>query len=144
MTNNWICKESINPEEYYGFVYKITNLTNNKFYIGKKQFKSVTNVKLGKKELNNLPIQRGRKPTKKQVIKDSNWVNYWSSSKDLINDVKTLGEDKFKREILILCKTKKELTYYETYYQFTTECLLTDLSYNDNILGHFFRKDLVY
>ena len=28
----WIHPEDFNPEEYTGFVYKITNLTNGKFY----------------------------------------------------------------------------------------------------------------
>ena len=26
--NKWICSEDFNPEDYTGFVYKITNLTN--------------------------------------------------------------------------------------------------------------------
>jgi hypothetical protein len=49
--NKWICPEDFNPEDYTGFVYKITNLTNGKFYIGKKSFFHNTNIKLGKNVL---------------------------------------------------------------------------------------------
>jgi hypothetical protein len=143
MENNWLYSEEFNPQDYFGFVYKITNLTNSKFYIGKKYFYHTSNVKLGKKELAALPVTRGRKSTTKQVIKESDWRSYWGSSKELQQDVKELGAEMFECVILKLCKDKKELTYYELHYQCTNECLLSYDSYNDNILGKFFRKDLV-
>jgi hypothetical protein len=34
----WNYEDIYNPEDYLGFVYKITNLTDGKFYIGKKYF----------------------------------------------------------------------------------------------------------
>jgi hypothetical protein len=143
MENKWLHSEEFNPQDYFGFVYKITNLTNGKFYIGKKYFYHTSNVKLGKKELAALPVTRGRKSTTKQVIKESDWRSYWGSSKELQQDVKELGAEMFECIILKLCKDKKELTYYELHYQCTNECLLSYNSYNDNILGKFFRKDLV-
>jgi hypothetical protein len=143
MENKWLHSEEFNPQDYFGFVYKITNLTNSKFYIGKKYFYHTSNVKLGKKELAALPVTRGRKSTTKQVIKESDWKSYWGSSKDLQQDVKELGAGMFECIILKLCKDKKELTYYELHYQCTNECLLSYDSYNDNILGKFFRKDLI-
>jgi hypothetical protein len=142
MENKWLHSEEFNPQDYFGFVYKITNLTNGKFYIGKKYFYHTSNVKLGKKELAALPVTRGRKSTTKQVIKESDWRSYWGSSKELQQDVKELGAGMFECIILKLCKDKKELTYYELHYQCTNECLLSYNSYNDNILGKFFRKDL--
>ena len=42
----WEYKEDFNAEEYFGFVYKIENLINNKFYFGKKQFSFKRKVKL--------------------------------------------------------------------------------------------------
>lgn len=126
----------------FGFIYKITNKENGKFYIGKKQLQNKTNVKLGKKELAELPIKRGRTPSKKQVIKESNWLTYWGSCKPLLEDVKNLGEDKFKKEILKLCNSKKQLTYYEAYFQMKEEVLFID-SYNDHILSHYYRKDFI-
>ena len=143
MENKWLHSEEFNPQDYFGFVYKITNLTNSKFYIGKKYFYHTSNVKLGKKELAALPVTRGRKSTTKQVIKESDWRSYWGSSKELQQDVKELGAEMFECIILKLCKDKKELTYYELHYQCTNECLLSYNSYNDNILGKFFRKDLI-
>ena len=143
MENKWLHSEEFDPQDYFGFVYKITNLTNSKFYIGKKYFYHTSNVKLGKKELAALPVTRGRKSTTKQVIKESDWKSYWGSSKELQQDVKELGAEMFECIILKLCKDKKELTYYELHYQCTNECLLSYNSYNDNILGKFFRKDLI-
>jgi len=43
----------------YGFIYVITNLTNNKKYIGKKQMKSVKKLKplKGKKNKRHFDIE---------------------------------------------------------------------------------------
>jgi len=130
------------PEGTFGFVYKIINKETGKFYIGKKQLMSKTNIKLGKKEIAALPVQRGRTPSKKLVIKESNWKEYWGSCKQLIEDVKKLGEGKFIKEILVLCPSKKLLTYYEASYQIREDVLLKE-SYNDTILGCYYRKDFV-
>lgn len=130
------------PENTFGFVYKITNKKTGKFYIGKKQLLSKTNIKLGKKEKASLPTQRGRTPSKKQIIKESNWLTYWGSSKPLLDDIKNLGEDKFIKEILILCPSKKLLTYYEAMYQIKENVLMID-SYNETILGCYYKKDFL-
>ena len=125
----------------YGFIYKITNLKTNKFYIGKKAFFHNKKKKLTKKELAEQ-TGPGRKSTTKVEQVDSGWRTYWGSSKELLAEVKSLGEDKFEREILHFCSTKKLLTYYELQYQIQYSVLLND-SYNDNILGKFYRKDFV-
>jgi hypothetical protein len=130
------------PENTFGFIYKITNKTNGKFYIGKKQIMSQTNVKLGKKELEALPTQRGKKPSKKLVIKESNWVDYMGSNKFLLEDIKALGEKNFLKEILIICANKKLLTYWELAIQCKYDVLQVN-SYNDNLLGKFYRKDFL-
>ena len=146
--NNWLYEiDRIKLEfdeklssDYFGFIYKITNLENSKFYVGKKSFVYNKKKKLGKKEMATMPITRGRAVTTKVEQVDSGWQKYWSSSKELQSDVKQLGEDKFERLILQLCMTKKQLTYFEMYYQMR-ENVLHIPSYNDNILGKFFRKD---
>jgi hypothetical protein len=127
------------PEEQYGFVYLITNNITGEYYIGKKQFKSITNKKLGKKEAAALPVARGRKPTKKQIIQESNWKDYWSSSKVLQKQVKDLGEGNFTKEILEFAKDGRELTYLEVKYQFKYNVLEDSKSLNDSILGKFFK-----
>lgn len=130
------------PESTFGFIYKITNKETGKFYIGKKQLISQTNIKLGKKELAALPVQRGKRPTKKLVTKESNWIDYWGSNKFLLEDIKTLGLDKFQREIIIICPNKKLLTYWELAMQCKYDVLQVDC-YNDNLLGKFYRKDFI-
>jgi hypothetical protein len=126
----------------YGFIYKITNIESNKFYIGRKSFVHNKKKKLTKKEIAEQPITRGRKLTTKVEQVDSGWRKYWGSSKELLADVKLLGEDKFEREILKFCPTKKQLTFYEIQYQIQYSVLFTD-TYNDNVQGKFFRKDFV-
>jgi hypothetical protein len=146
--NNWLYKDKVIekiedlPENTFGFIYKITNFETGKFYIGKKQLMSFTNIKMGKKELAEQPIQRGRKVTKKQVIKESNWKEYWGSNKFLLDDIKKSGYENFTREILIICSTKKLLTYWELAIQCKYDVLQSN-SYNDNILGKFYIKDFL-
>ena len=152
MSNNWFIYEngavkeydSVDrfPENCVGFVYKITNIKTGKFYIGKKSLYSNIRKKLTKKELAELSGP-GRKPTKKLVTSESNWLVYWGSNKGILQEIKEEGTDSFRKEILKFCFNKKQLTYWEVHYQCINEVLLTDKSYNDNVLAKFFRKDLV-
>ena len=129
------------PENTFGFIYKITNKETGKFYIGKKQLMSKTNVKLGKKEIAALPTQRGRTPSKKLVVKEADWQNYWGSNKPLLEELKS-NKDKFTREILMVCSSKKLLTYWEAAFQIKLDVLLID-GYNDTVLGHYYKKDFI-
>jgi hypothetical protein len=124
--------------EYYGYIYMTVHTKTGRTYIGKKAFQHTTNKKLGKKELAELPVARGKKPTKKQVIKESDWKTYYGSA----NEIKLLPKDEMKRYVIMLCKTKKQLTYCETKYLFQYNVLEDDRFINDNILGKFYRKDL--
>ena len=124
--------------EYYGYIYMTVHTKTGRSYIGKKAFQHTTNKKLGKKELAELPVTRGKRPTKKQVIKESDWKTYYGSA----NEIKLLPKDEMKRYVLMLCKTKKQLTYCETKYLFQYNVLEDDRFINDNILGKFYRKDL--
>jgi hypothetical protein len=100
----------------YGFVYEIVNLTNNRKYIGKKFF-----TKAGTRQI---------KGKKKKVRLSSGWENYWSSSDELKEDVKKLGDDNFTRTILYLCKSRSECSYRETKEIFIRDALLNDDYYN--------------
>jgi hypothetical protein len=133
--------EDFSTDEY-GFIYKITNLETGKYYIGKKAFFHNKKKKLTKKEIAEQ-TGPGRKATTRVDQVDSGWKSYWGSSKELIADVKKLGEDKFTRVILKFAKTKKQLTYYELESQILHNALFDNTSYNDNILGKFFKKDFV-
>ena len=130
------------PEGTFGFIYKITNKTDGKFYIGKKQIMSQTNVKLGKKELAEQPVTRGRTSTTKQIIKESDWKTYYGSHSEIKGLIKEGKQKEFTREILQLVTNKKLLTYYECKYLFMLGVIeKQDGYFNDNILGKFFRKD---
>ena len=96
---------------YAAFVYIITNLENNKRYIGKKIFTSVRRQKV-----------KGKKRRKK-VQKESNWKSYFGSNLALIADVDRLGENKFSREIVKLCKTRGTASYWEAKLQMQHEVL---------------------
>jgi len=110
------------PEEYQGFVYIITNLTNNKKYIGKKFFWTIR----------KLPPLKGQK-RKRTVKKQSDWKEYYGSSEELKNLVEQSGIDNYHRVILRLCKTKGECSYYEAKAQFENDVLLREEYYNEFI-----------
>lgn len=135
--------EKIDISEYEGFIYQIDFPSLGKSYIGKKNFFSKTNVKLGKKEKAKLPTKPGRKPSKKKVIKESNWREYVSSS-DMVK--KIIGSDEgkdYKMMVLGFCKGKKELTYCEAKLLFANNVLEdSDRWLNDNILAKFYHSDL--
>jgi hypothetical protein len=92
-----------------GCVYLITNTQTGRKYIGKKLFFfSKTRMVKGKKKKEKAP---------------SDWPSYWSSSEELKNDVATLGEQHFTREILYLCVNKGTMSYLEAKEQFKHEVL---------------------
>mgnify|MGYP003635949355 FL=1 len=103
----------------YGFIYKITNLTNDKKYIGKKQCQSIR----------KRPPLKGKKNKRREVI-ETDWKSYTSSSNQLNKDLEVLGKDSFKFKILRWCDSKWELSYYEARLQFKEEVLLRDDYYN--------------
>ena len=107
------------PADCEGFVYIITNLTNNKKYIGKK---------LARFKVTRPPL-KGKK-NKRRSTKESDWRTYWGSSEHLLSDVQELGEENFTREILHYCQSKGMLSYLEAKEQFDREVLLTDEYYN--------------
>lgn len=141
MIQDWIFSEGIKKEDWFGFVYIIRNVDSGKMYIGKKVFWNNNKKPLTKGEIAEQSGP-GRKPTHKVVTKESNWKTYWGSNKELLKDLKIEGPEKFQRQILKLCKTKKQLTYYEIHYQCIEEVLIKN-SYNDNISGRYFRKDFI-
>ena len=128
------------PPDTFGFVYKITNICDGRFYIGRKVLYNNVSKILTKKEIAEWD-KPGRVPKKRKIHKESDWESYWGSSKLIKQDLKDLGEDCFTREILTLCKSKKQLSYYEVYWQMHYKVLQIE-SYNDNIQGRFYRKDL--
>ena len=116
---------------YYGFVYRITNITNGKSYIGRKYF-----------------VQK-RKPkgAKRRGTSESAWKRYFGSSEELKQYIKRIGRDSFRREIISLHETLGKVNYEETKQLFLNNVLTEALDdgtpkyYNSNILGRYMRKD---
>ena len=107
------------PEDCEGFVYLITNTTNGRQYVGKK---------LAKFKKTRPPL-KGRINKRRSKV-ESDWKDYWGSSDHLLADVAQLGEDKFTREILYICKSRGVMSYLEAREQFERRVLESDDYYN--------------
>ena len=129
------------PEQCFGFIYLITRIADGKFYVGKKLIQHKKTKKLGKKAI-LLQEGRGRKKRKEVSYEESDWIDYWGSSKPLLEDISKLGEDKFSKEIIHFAFKSKQLNYLETKEQFVREVLEVKNSYNTNISGRFFPSDI--
>ena len=118
-------------DDFFGFVYRITNLQNGKVYIGRKYFYQ----------------KRKPKGGKRRVTSESDWKRYYGSSAELKQDVKQFGKQIFRREIISLHKTIGRVNYEETRQLFLNNVLTeadtdgTPKYYNSNILGRYMRKD---
>ena len=120
------------PKNTFGFIYEATYIPTNEKYLGKKVlFFNRT-----------LPPLKGTK-RKRKVIKESDWLTYYGSHTKIKQLLIEGKQDNFSREILEFAFNKKHLTYLETKYQFSNNVLENTEYINDNILGKFFRKDLV-
>tara|TARA_Y100001935_G_C17128912_1_gene419582 strand:- start:303 stop:698 length:396 start_codon:yes stop_codon:yes gene_type:complete len=110
------------PDEFQGFVYMITELDTGKKYIGKKFF--------WKPKI--LPVTKSRKRRVRTRV-ESDWRTYYGSNKEVQTLVESKGKDNYKREILKLCKSKGECSYYEAKLQFQYDVLLSNEFYNEFI-----------
>ena len=130
------------PDGTYGFIYKVVHKTSGKKYIGKKVLYFSKKVKIGKKELAKMQNVVGRRPAYKLAIKESDWLNYYGSQKELKQLLSESKAKDFTRNILKIVPNKKLLTYFETKYQMVYQVLeKPDEFFNDNILGKFYTKD---
>ena len=133
--NPWLYLERVfdsdDVGDNFGFVYLITNKSNQRQYIGRKYFWSF------------------RKPPgkKRKVKQESDWKKYYGSCPELKEDIKKYGKEFFSREILSLHATKGTCNFEETKQLFLNNVLSESLDdgspayYNSNILGRYMRKD---
>lgn len=119
---------------WFGFVYRIENLTNQKVYYGQKKFNFVRRVK--------SKAKGKEKARRKTNIKCSDWLDYYGSNETLKSDLKALGKDNFKREIIYLCERKADMNALELMIQVDNRALFDDNSYNAYIGGRISRSQL--
>ncbi len=116
------------PEDCVGFVYIITNVTNDRKYIGKKL------AKFSRTTQRTVKLKNGTMKKRKVRSKvDSDWQDYYGSSPELLKDVALLGKDQFRRAILYYCKSKAECSYIEAREQFSRRVLESTDYYNGHI-----------
>ena len=133
--NPWTYKNttftSDDIDDFFGFVYCITNNTNGREYIGRKYFWK-------------FRTPRGKK---RKVKSESDWKKYYGSSEELKEEIQQLGRHNFSRVILSLHKTAGKTNFEETRQLFVKGVLTEQLDdgtpkyYNSNILSRYFRKD---
>lgn len=117
------------PVGSIGFVYRITNTIDGRVYYGKK---NLLKSKLKKSGSRN-----------KRLKVESDWREYWGSNKELLADIEYYGEVNFTKEILLWCKTKGDMNYYELKYQMINEVLEhPDRFYNVYIGSRIHRNHL--
>ena len=100
-TGHWQYSKDFNPDDWFGFVYKIVDNTNGMEYIGKKQF-SKTRRKIVKNRKN-----------RKVIKSESDWKSYTGSSVTLNEQIKLKGYDNFSFYIMSLHTSKANLSYSE-------------------------------
>ena len=117
--------------DFFGYVYRITNIESGRQYIGRKYFYQ----------------KRKPKGGKRRITSESDWKRYYGSSDELKRDVKEFGKESFRREIISLHETLGKVNYEETKQLFLHNVLMealddgTPMYYNSNILGRYMRKD---
>ena len=118
-------------DNFFGFVYCITNVQTGRQYIGRKYFWK-------------FRTPRGKK---RKVKSESDWKKYYGSSEELKEEIQQLGRLNFSRVMLSLHKTAGKTNFEETRQLFVNGVLTEQLDdgtpryYNSNILSRYFRKD---
>lgn len=110
--------KSYNESDYIHYVYKITNLTNNKYYIG---------VHSLLKDYNNTPLNDG----------------YWGSGTLIEKTIRQEGRNNFKKEILKTFSTRDEAMEEEKRLV-TIDVVNSPNSYNQTLGGKNNMKQMGY
>lgn len=115
---SWTYDPAFSPKDYAAIVYRIT-LPDGRYYVGKK---SLWVMKDGK------------------IARESDWQDYWGSSKEVKALVKTTGKASCKREVLRFCVSRGEASWLEAVTLIKGDCLLDPLCLNGNVLTTFNHK----
>lgn len=127
------------PTGTLGIIYKISNLTTCKYYIGRKGVSSNRKRKLTAKE--KLLPENKRKTIIVEQKESSGWKTYCGSNLELKEEIK--NGHKIKKEILHFCYSKAEITYMETKEILCSGALVDVNSYNGWIKATVYKKNLI-
>jgi hypothetical protein len=126
MANEWTYNGEIVADKtaqlYQGFVYKLTHLATNRYYVGKKFFIH---------QVCKKPLKGKR--FKRHSTKESDWKSYYGSNPELQEILAKEGPGAFKREMLHLCDSKFDCAYMEALEQFERRVLFDPLAFNQVI-----------
>jgi len=125
---HWKFDKEFVPDEWFGFIYRITDLNTGQEYIGKKQFH--THIRKAVK---------GRK-NKKRISKESAWKEYTSSSTHVNKAIEENGKDKFIFQIESLHKSKGSLYYAEVEKQIMENVLKAKMT--DGTTPKYYNKQI--
>ena len=100
-SGHWQVKKDFDIADWFGFIYRITELDTGREYLGKKQLFMMRRI-----------VVAGRK-NKKITYRESDWKKYTGSCKDLNEQIKLKGLDNYTFEIVSLHKSKASLYYAE-------------------------------
>jgi hypothetical protein len=127
---HWIFEQDFDIEDWFGFVYRIIELSTEREYIGKKQFFNYSK-RIVKDGMN-----------RKIVKKESDWKSYTGSSNSLNSAILENGKENYRFVMESLHKTKESLHHSEVNAQFIEDVLETKLTdgktrkyYNKHISG---------
>lgn len=123
---HWDFNVDFDPYDWFGFIYKITELDTGREYIGKKQFFSITRK-----------IVKGKR-NRKKVVSESNWRSYTGSSENLNAQILLKGKNNYKFEILSLHQSKGSLHYAEVDRQVKEDVLRSML--DDGVTKKYYNK----
>jgi len=112
-------------ETFFGFVYKVTEISTGRIYYGSKRFSFKTTKKPLKGRVNK---RRGKKP--------SDWQTYTTSSTKINELVQLNGINSFKWEILKLVDCAWDLQYEEALRIIESNALRDNKYFNDYIRMH--------
>lgn len=119
---HWTEGEVPDPDNYFGFIYKIDDVTAGKSYIGRKQY---WKAKQGVKGCKSKVADRGSPRWKECCWLPSGWESYKGSSKNLKDWMKKYPNHEYRYTILKNCRSRGVLSYMECKYLWDNRVLET-------------------
>lgn len=111
---HWDFPEPLGENGEFGFIYLIHDTLEEKFYLGKKQFRGTGKLNKGE---------------------ESNWKYYTSSSKELVASIKRNGKDFFEFYVIEQYYKRGTLGYAETWSLCLVEALANREKWHNGLIN---------